>query len=303
MEGKHTNLCCEGYDGTYRPAACLTKRNHQTYLRDPDVSNRLKVGLDKALTPLKTWVQAKVPVKSSLAAEESAEATSLSPEGIGAEAARANERDSMVVTQIVSRGIRNPDVLAVMKTIPRHEFVPQEIRDHAYEDGALPIGCGQTISQPYIVALMTEALQLTKDCRVLEIGTGCGYQTAVLASLCKKVYSIEIVAELAQETRHRLERLGVSNVEIRTGDGYRGWIEEAPFDRIIVTAAPDHLPEHLFEQLVEGGRLIIPIGKGTQELMIFKLNQGRMEANRLIPVRFVPMTGEAMGWNGRRWGN
>jgi len=150
---------------------------------------------------------------------------------------------------------------------------------------------------------MTEALQLTKDCRVLEIGTGCGYQSAVLASLCRQVYSIEIVATLADETRHRLARLGIDNVEIRTGDGYRGWPEQAPFDRIIVTAAPDHIPEHLLGQLAEGGRLIIPVGQSTQELMVFKLFDGRMEANRLIPVRFVPMTGEAMKPVRERWGN
>ncbi len=180
-----------------------------------------------------------------------------------------------------------------MKALPRHEFIPNAIQDHAYDDGAMPIGNGQTISQPYIVALMTEALRLTPDCRVLEIGTGCGYQSAVLAALCRQVYSIEIVPNLAEETRHRLARLGIENVEIRTGDGYHGWPEEAPFDRIIVTAAPDHIPAHLFGQLVEGGRLIIPVGEGTQDLMLFRLLDGKMEANRLIPVRFVPMTGEA----------
>lgn len=303
MEGERAHLSHYRSDGTYRPATCLREEIIKHTRETADVPDRLKAGLDKALGPLKTWVQAKLPAKSSLQKGIPPEATDIPVEAKVTEPARANERESMVVTQIASRGIRNPDVLAVMKAIPRHEFVPQEIRDHAYEDSALPIGFEQTISQPYIVALMTEVLQLTKESRVLEIGTGCGYQTSVLAALSKKVYSIEIVAALANETRQRLARLGVENVEIRTGDGYRGWLEEAPFDQIIVTAAPDHLPEHLFEQLVEGGRLIIPIGKGTQELMIFKLNEGRMEANRLIPVRFVPMTGEAMGWNGDRWGN
>ena len=267
------------------------------------MSNRLKAGLDKAFAPLKSWVQSKASAKESTASTPAKTSVECKLDDFNSEPARANERESMVTTQIVARGIRNPDVLEVMRRLPRHLFVPQNIKDHAYEDGALPIGNEQTISQPYIVALMTEALQLTKQCRVLEIGTGCGYQSAVLASLCQSVYSIEIVASLAEETRQRLASLGIENVMIRTGDGYRGWKEEAPFDRIIVTAAPDHLPEHLFEQLIEGGRMIIPIGESTQELMVFKLEEGRMEANRLIPVRFVPMTGEAMGSNREGRGN
>lgn len=266
------------------------------------MSNRLKAGLDKAFAPLITWARSRVNSKSGSVSQDPQPELNFAPVSQSGESARVNERESMVMTQIASRGITNPDVLAVMKKLPRHEFVPQSIRDHAYEDGAMPIGNGQTISQPYIVALMTEALQLTKDCRVLEIGTGCGYQSAVLASLCRRVYSIEIVEGLAEETRHRLARLGIFNVEIRTGDGYRGWPEEAPFDRIIVTAAPDHLPEHLLGQLVEGGRMIIPVGEGTQDLMVFKLADGKMEANRLIPVRFVPMTGEAMRPSRDKWG-
>lgn len=258
------------------------------------MSNRLKAGLDKAFAPFITWARSKASSKSDSQSPNSEQNMDFRPEQEISKRARANERDSMVITQIAARGVRNPDVLAVMKELPRHEFIPQSIQDHAYDDAAMPIGNGQTISQPYIVALMTEALRLTKDCRVLEIGTGCGYQSAVLAALCRQVYSIEIVAELAEETRHRLARLGINNVEIRTGDGYRGWPEEAPFDRIIVTAAPDHIPEHLFGQLVEGGRMIIPVGEGTQDLMLFRLFDGKMEANRLIPVRFVPMTGEAM---------
>jgi protein-L-isoaspartate(D-aspartate) O-methyltransferase len=266
------------------------------------VSNRLKAGLGKAFAPLITWARSKAPAKSGSVSQDSKQELDFDPASTSSESARVNERESMVMTQIASRGINNPDVLAVLKKLPRHEFVPQSIKDHAYEDGAMPIGNGQTISQPYIVALMTEALQLTKDCRVLEIGTGCGYQSAVLAALCRQVYSIEIVANLAEETRHRLARLGISNVEIRTGDGYRGWPEEAPFDRIIVTAAPAHIPEHLFDQLVEGGRMIIPVGEGTQDLMLFKLDDGKMEAHRLIPVRFVPMTGEAMKPSRDKWG-
>jgi protein-L-isoaspartate(D-aspartate) O-methyltransferase len=240
--------------------------------------NRFKAGLDNAFAPLRNWAMGKIP-------------------------ARVNERSAMVSTQIAARGIKNPDVLAAMRAIPRHEFVPPTLRDHAYEDGALPIGNGQTISQPYIVALMTEALGLTKDCRVLEIGTGCGYQSAVLAALCQKVYSLEIIAELADETRQRLARLGIDNVEIRTADGYRGWPEEAPFDCIMVTAAPDHIPEHLIAQLKEGGRLIIPVGEGNQDLIVFTLTREGLQSKRLIPVRFVPMTGEAMNPARRRWGN
>lgn len=265
------------------------------------MSNRLKTGLNRAFAPLFSWARAKSHARNSTASAVTTDAIDFAPVQEGGEPARANERESMVMTQIAARGIRNPDVLAVMKSLPRHEFVPASIRDLAYEDCALPIGNGQTISQPYIVALMTEALSLDKNCRVLEIGTGCGYQSSVLAALCRQVYSIEIVAHLADETRRRLARLGIDNVEIRTGDGYRGWPEEAPFDRIIGTAAPDHIPEHLFEQLVEGGRLIIPVGEGTQELTVFELDSGRMQVNRLIPVRFVPMTGEAMEPTRKRW--
>ncbi len=266
------------------------------------MTDRLKAGLGKALAPLITWARSKAPAKTGSASPATEHAIDFSPDTERPEPARTNEREAMVTTQIAARGVRNPEVLSVLRKVPRHEFVPQSIKDHAYEDGAMPIGNGQTISQPYIVALMTEALQLTRECRVLEIGTGCGYQTAVLAALCRKVYSIEIVAGLAEETRHRLARLGVDNVETRTGDGYRGWPEEAPFDRIIVTAAPDHIPEHLFGQLVENGRMIIPVGENTQDLMVFKLSEGKMEAKRLIPVRFVPMTGEAMRPIRDKWG-
>lgn len=267
------------------------------------MSNRLKAELGKVFAPLKSWAQSMSPAQNGSLAKESATDCPAEPRTVPAESGRQHERHAMVTAQIASRGIHNPDVLAVMRKIPRHEFVPDTIQDHAYDDAAMPIGSGQTISQPYIVALMTAALQLTKDCRVLEIGTGCGYQSAVLAALCSQVFSIEIVAALADETRHRLARLGINNVEIRTGDGYRGWPEQAPFDRIIVTAAPDHIPEHLFGQLTEGGRLIIPVGEGTQDLMVFRLTDGRMEATRLIPVRFVPMTGEAMKPVRERWGN
>ena len=263
------------------------------------MSNRLKSGLDRAFAPLKAWAQLKSAEKRGSDLETLDAKLNFEPAGAAKADRQANERDAMVTAQIAYRGIRDPEILAAMRKLPRHEFVPESIKDQAYADGALPIGHGQTISQPYIVALMTEVLRPTRDCRVLEIGTGCGYQSAVLAALCRKVYSIEIVASLADETRHRLARLGIDNVEIRTADGYRGWKEEAPFDRIIVTAAPDHLPEHLLGQLLEGGRMIIPIGAGSQELMVYRLADGRIDANRLIPVRFVPMTGKADASNKR----
>lgn len=267
-------------------------------------TNRLKAGLDKAFAPLRNWAMGKAPAQSACGSQMPSDSPEKADNSAAEQPARINERNAMVTTQIAARDIKNPDVLAVMRKIPRHEFVPEEIKDHAYEDGALPIGNGQTISQPYIVALMTEALQLTKDCRVLEIGTGCGYQSAVLAALCRQVFSIEIVAPLADETRERLARLAIDNVQIRTADGYRGWPEEGPFDCIIVTAAPDHIPEHLFAQLKEGGRLIIPVGEGNQDLIVFKLmDEGGLETTRLIPVRFVPMTGEAMKPARQRWGN
>lgn len=269
------------------------------------MSNRLKAGLNKAFAPLKTWAT-KQALNCFAAPQHASPEPTADLDALGSSAlqpARINEREAMVTTQIAARGVRNQRVLKVMKSIPRHEFVPASILDHAYEDGAMPIGNGQTISQPYIVALMTEALDLTENDRVLEIGTGCGYQSAVLAALCRQVYSMEIVPTLAEETRHRLARLGIENVEIRIGDGYRGWPEQAPFDCIIITAAPDHIPEHLFSQLAEGGRLIIPVGQETQELLLFKLENGEMVTKRLIPVRFVPMTGEAMSRPRQRWGN
>lgn len=271
-------------------------RHYQRHsgFRKMSETNRLKAGLDKALAPLRNWAMGNKPSQSGCGRQVPADLRAKTSPVKGEQSARANERHAMVTTQISARGIKNPDVLRVLRDIPRHEFVPASIRDHAYEDGALPIGNGQTISQPYIVALMTEALELTKDCRVLEIGTGCGYQSAVLAALCRQVFSIEIIAELAEETRRRLARLRIDNVAIRTADGYRGWPEESPFDCIMVTAAPDHIPEHLFAQLKEGGRLIIPVGEGNQDLMVFKLIEGGLQSKRLIPVRFVPMTGEAM---------
>jgi protein-L-isoaspartate(D-aspartate) O-methyltransferase len=179
-----------------------------------------------------------------------------------------------------------------MRTVPRHLFVPEKVARQAYADHPLPIGHGQTISQPYVVAFMTEALGLEGDETVLEIGTGSGYQAAVLAEIVARVYSIEIVAPLAQEAAIRLRELGYENVEVRSGDGYAGWPEAAPFDAIIVTAAAPRIPEPLKQQLRDGGRLILPVGDDWQELVVVTRRGDRFEEKRVLPVRFVPMTGE-----------
>jgi protein-L-isoaspartate(D-aspartate) O-methyltransferase len=199
----------------------------------------------------------------------------------------------MVETQIVARGVRDPRVLAAMRSVPRHLFVDPAQRSQAYEDHPLPIPGNQTISQPYIVALMTELLELQPHERVLEIGTGSGYQSAVLSQLAKEVYTIEIVPELAQSAAGRLKELRIENVTVREGDGYRGWPEKAPFDGIIVTAAPERIPQPLIDQLAAGGVMVIPVGGFFQELKVFRKSaDGRVTERDIIPVRFVPMTGE-----------
>ena len=184
-------------------------------------------------------------------------------------------------------------ILDAMRKVPRHEFVTGLQRRFAYRNRPLPIGVGQTISQPYIVALMTDLLQLDPDDKVLEIGTGCGYQAAVLAELAKDVYTIEIVASLGRSAARILDRLHYANVHARVGDGYKGWPDEAPFDAIIVTAAPDHIPPALIEQLKPGGRLVIPVGTYSQELMVVrKQEDGTTLSEQVVPVRFVPLTRE-----------
>ena len=206
----------------------------------------------------------------------------------------ARLRSQMVETQIVARGVRDPRVLAAMRDVPRHEFVDASQREHAYDDGPVAIGGSrQTVSQPYIVALMTELLELGPNETVLEIGTGSGYQSAVLARVAAHVYSIEIIPDLARASEERLTRLGYRNVTVREGDGYRGWPEHAPFDGIIVTAAPERIPQPLLDQLGPNGRMVIPVGGFFQELKIFKKDaNGRVTEKDIIPVRFVPMTGE-----------
>ncbi|MEK7404177.1 MAG: protein-L-isoaspartate(D-aspartate) O-methyltransferase [Acidobacteriota bacterium] len=201
-------------------------------------------------------------------------------------------RESMVREQIQARGIRHAGVLKVMRATPRHLFMPERVREAAYEDHPVPIGHGQTISQPYIVALMTELLEPKAELRVLEIGTGSGYQAAVLAPLVKHVYTIEIVPELAKSASELLLKLGYKNVTVRWGDGYKGWPEEAPFDRIIVTAAPPELPKTLLDQLKPGGKLVAPVGGtilGQDLIVVDKTADGRIRRRSVIPVMFVPM--------------
>lgn len=202
-------------------------------------------------------------------------------------------RKRMVEDQIVARGVSDATVIRAMKKVPRHEFVPENFQNQAYRDHPLPIGHEQTISQPYIVAFMTEKLNLKGGEKVLEIGTGSGYQAAVLAEIAKEVYTIEIVEALANRAARTLKEQGYDNVHVRAGDGYQGWPEHAPFDAIMVTAAPDHVPQPLIEQLKKGGRMIIPVGSMFQELrLIEKTEEGVIERD-ILPVRFVPMTGEA----------
>jgi protein-L-isoaspartate(D-aspartate) O-methyltransferase len=205
--------------------------------------------------------------------------------------AYAQAREGMVREQIESRQVVDRRTLAALRKVPRHLFVPADQAPLAYADHPLPIGHEQTISQPYIVAFMTEALGLQGGETVLEVGTGSGYQAAVLAEIATRVYTIEIVAPLAREARARLGGLGYRNVEVRAGDGYQGWPEKAPFDAIMVTAAAPRVPQPLKDQLKDGGRLVLPVGEEYQELVLLTRRGDRYEERRLLPVRFVPMTG------------
>ena len=204
----------------------------------------------------------------------------------------ARAREEMVATQIAARGVKDPKTLAAMRKVPRHLFVPEGALGQAYEDHPLAIGHGQTISQPYIVAFMTEAARLRGGETVLEIGTGSGYQAAALSQIAARVFTIEIVAPLAASSAALLKRLGYANVAVRAGDGYLGWPEAAPFDAILVTAAAPKIPAPLKEQLKDGGRLVLPVGDDWQELIVVTRRGERFEENRLLAVRFVPMTGK-----------
>ena len=222
------------------------------------------------------------------------------PLAVADDDAFAAVRQRMVAEQLASptRGITNVQVLAVMGKLPRHEFVPQNLRYKAYSDHWFNIGYGQTISQPYVVAFMTEKLELKPTDRVLEIGTGSGYQAAVLAELTAKVYTIEIIKGLAIRAAATFQRLGYTNIYTRTGDGYKGWPEAAPFDAIIVTCAPEQVPQPLIDQLKDGGRMIIPVGPMLkQNLVLLRKHDGKLDQQAIMPIRFVPMTGQAQREN------
>ena len=205
----------------------------------------------------------------------------------------ADLRKEMVEKQIRARGVKEPRVLDAMNRVERHLFVPQGLENVAYNDNPLTIGEGQTISQPYIVALMTELAEVRTSSKVLDVGTGSGYQTAVLCVLAGQVFSIEIIPSLAKAAEERLYSLGYENVKVRIGDGYQGWPEEAPFDAILVAAAAAHIPQPLVDQLKIGGRLVIPLGEYYQDLAVIRRTEKGTEQEKIIPVRFVPMTGEA----------
>ncbi|MBA7623157.1 Protein-L-isoaspartate O-methyltransferase [subsurface metagenome] len=201
-------------------------------------------------------------------------------------------REQMVYEQIIARGVTDSSVIQAMLNVKRHLFVPKKYQPFAYDDTPLPIPCNQTISQPYIVALMTELLNVKKTHRVLEIGTGSGYQAAILSLLADSVFTIEIICELATSAEKKLNSLGYDNLVVKCGDGFIGWEEYAPFDGIIVTCAPEEIPPPLIEQLAIGGRLVIPVGEYYQNLMLVTKDSTRITKMNIIPVRFVPMTGE-----------
>ncbi|MFP4194393.1 MAG: protein-L-isoaspartate(D-aspartate) O-methyltransferase [Desulfosalsimonas sp.] len=203
------------------------------------------------------------------------------------------QRMKMIRQQLKAREIENPEILAAFEKVPRHRFVPERLKKYAYADRPLPIGEGQTISQPYIVALMTRSIELKKTDRVLEIGTGSGYQAAILAELAGQVYTIEIIESLAESARRNLSETGYENVHVKTGDGFKGWPEHAPFDAIVVTCAPEKVPEPLKEQLAEGGRIVIPVGPDyDQNLVLLEKKEGELIEKQILPVRFVPMVDE-----------
>lgn len=214
-----------------------------------------------------------------------------SPQSKSVDSHYADLREKMVEEQIRNRGIKDKKVLDAMRKVPRHLFVEPDSAENAYEDNAMPIQCGQTISQPYIVGLMTELLELETSSKVLEIGTGCGYQTAVIAEMVDRVYTVEILPELAQSASRRLEQCGYQNICHRYGNGYYGWQKYAPYDRIIVTAAPKKLPNRLINQLAEGGLMILPIGDYHQDLVRINRTEHGIETKNISGVRFVPMTG------------
>jgi protein-L-isoaspartate(D-aspartate) O-methyltransferase len=215
--------------------------------------------------------------------------TSEEPQMKNTKKTYAEERESMVTNQIKSRGIKDAQVLEAMEKVPRHVFVPENMRKFAYNDEPLPIGKGQTISQPYIVAYMTEVLQLSSEGKVLEVGTGSGYQAAILAEIVKEVFTVEIIDELSNNALELLRAEGYTNIHFRVGDGAQGWEENAPYDAIMVTAAPPDVPKVLQDQLRIGGRMIVPVGDAFQELVLITREKRRFRQKKLLPVRFVPL--------------
>lgn len=251
---------------------------------------------------LLAWIALGLPVPAPAAPTDSTSKTTWRPPVPSAAGERIDERDKMVRSQIEKPGwtrdaVSDPAVLEAMRTAPRHVFVPSSLQSRAYHDTPLPIGHGQTISQPYMVAVMTELLQLTPDSRVLEIGTGSGYQAAVLSHLTPHVYSIEILSPLAERAASAFKDQGYTGIQTRCADGYDGWPEAAPFDAIIVTCAAGHLPPPLWDQIKRGGRIVIPIGStySVQRLVVIeKTEDGKRKSDSVMGVRFVPMTGKAM---------
>jgi protein-L-isoaspartate(D-aspartate) O-methyltransferase len=215
--------------------------------------------------------------------------TSEEPQMKNAKKTFTEERESMVSTQIKSRGIKDARVLEAMEKVPRHVFVPENMRKFAYNDEPLPIGKGQTISQPYIVAYMTEILQLSSEEKVLEVGTGSGYQAAVLAEIAKEVFTVEIIDELSKNAQEVLQAEGYTNIHFRVSDGACGWEKNAPYDAIMVTAAPPEVPRALQDQLKIGGRMVVPVGDAFQELVLIVREKNRFKKKKLLPVRFVPL--------------
>ncbi|HSW67599.1 MAG TPA: protein-L-isoaspartate(D-aspartate) O-methyltransferase [Bacteroidales bacterium] len=216
----------------------------------------------------------------------------IAPSNLEQSDAHRTTRENMVRTQIINRGIRDEATLEAMRNVPRHMFVPREQVGNAYRDSPLPIGFGQTISQPFIVAFMTEIVEPKPHYRILEIGTGSGYHAAVLAEIAKEVYTIEIIPELGERAKTLLENLNYDNVHVKIGDGYHGWEEAGPFDAIVVTAAAEHIPPPLIAQLREGGKMIIPVGTPffVQQLMLVEKVEGKTRTQNIMPVRFVPFT-------------
>jgi protein-L-isoaspartate(D-aspartate) O-methyltransferase len=201
----------------------------------------------------------------------------------------ADRRESMVSTQIAGRGISDEKILAAMRKVPREKFIPEDLKDYAYGDYPVPIGYGQTISQPYIVAYMTQAVKIAPGDRVLEVGTGSGYQAAIIAEIAEEVFTVDIIENLTKTAQKRLEDMGYRNIKFKCVDGYKGWRDNAPFDVIVVTAAPPEMPEELIGQLKTGGRMIVPVGENMQDLWLITKTESGYDKDKLIPVQFVPM--------------